>query len=184
MISVEELYKLAKSKNIVVYNDLPEELGYGVSFRFLDSSYAIALRDPSAYTVDTITLKEVLAHELGHCMTDGFPTADMTNEQKTLVEIKATLWAISKIMPLSEVIYAVNNGHNTPSKLSEFFGMSLSMVRIALLWYEEKLPIAFEPIKVKPITNEIKDTNYQLWCEKVEEYFNSALIKEMIYADV
>lgn len=129
---LDSLYKIADNENIVIRRNCPEEL-VAIAIRFPDDSMLIALSHLMCAPRGA-SLAELLAHELGHCLTNSFYKT-FTKEERRLCEDKANTWAIQHVMPLSEVEKAKACGVRSVRALSQRFRVSRDFVRRALAYY-------------------------------------------------
>lgn len=92
--------------------------------------------------VDPVKLKsekqerELLAHELGHCMTGAFYTCSSPLQVRGQMEWRATLWAIKKLIPKDELQKAVKNGIIELWELAERFEVSEDIMQKAVEYYK------------------------------------------------
>ncbi len=78
----------------------------------------------------------VLAHEMGHCLTGSFYTLDSDLCQRQRCEERADRWAIGRLVPLSELKAALDQGM-PPHELAEHFGVPEAFLEKCLRYYHE-----------------------------------------------
>lgn len=88
---------------------------------------------------NNIEEKEVLAHELGHCIKYAFYTGHSPLELRAQKECRANKWAAVNLVPFNELMDALNNGVVEIWELAEHFEVSEDTIRQAACFYEEKL---------------------------------------------
>jgi Zn-dependent peptidase ImmA (M78 family) len=105
MMTDEALRKYAKRKQIEIYDEIlqgfvPEDKKEKKAFalRFQDGSMAIMIA--KSQDRDGLSEKELLAHELGHCMMNAFPGNGHSEEE---CEEIANAWAYKRCVPEREL---------------------------------------------------------------------------------
>lgn len=88
--------------------------------------------------VDTTAGETVcLAHEMGHCLTGTFYSADDDVYRKGRCEQRADRWAMERLVPLGELKAALRRGVSRPYELAEHFGVTEEFVCKCLEYYHE-----------------------------------------------
>lgn len=80
-----------------------------------------------------------LGHENGHCSTGAVYTIDAPILTREKCEYKANKSATYKLVPINELIDAVENGARTVWELAERFEVTEDFMHFALRVYEEDL---------------------------------------------
>ena len=92
--------------------------------------------------VDPVKLKsekqerELLAHELGHCMTGAFYTCSSPLQVRGQMEWRAKFWQIKKLIPKDELQKAVKNGIIELWELAEYFEVTEDLMKTAVEYYK------------------------------------------------
>ncbi len=127
-----DLYQLAEQKGVTVdcfalksRESLSLMDGDGACFVAIDPMQLTSTRDE--------TVK--LAHEVGHCTTGSFYSAYATCEIRQQKENHANKWAISTLIPKSELEAAIAQGYTEPWDLADYFGVTEAFMRLAMTWY-------------------------------------------------
>lgn len=132
-MTLNNLYDLASTKDITVAT-MPLPYLKGVS-TVINGDYYIGLN--CTETKNTVEEKEVLAHEMGHCITGAFYNVYSPYDIKARHEGKADKWAIRKLIPLHELKYAINSGFTEFWELAEYFEVPERFLIKALKFYED-----------------------------------------------
>lgn len=129
-----DLYALAQSNGTIIECfDLPNVVSTSVMFP--DGSTFIGI-DP--FGIDsTATERVCLAHELGHCVTGSFYNIYARCDLREKHERKATKWAIKKLIPLSQLNYAISMGIFEVWDLADYFNVTEEFIKKALSYYIE-----------------------------------------------
>lgn len=77
-----------------------------------------------------------LAHEMGHCMTGSFYTAETDLLQRLRCETRADRWAYCLLVPLEELRRLLEQGVTRPDELAEHFGVTEAFLRDCLDYYK------------------------------------------------
>ena len=106
-----------------------ENHGHMVYYMNLQDVKAVTLDDDGSFIALSNALqgsevKEIAAHELGHCEYGGFYNRYSANEVKAKAEYRADKWAYSKLVPVRAVRRAIKKGAQTPWELAEVFDVS------------------------------------------------------------
>ena len=134
MPALEDMYRLADEKGIVVYGfPLPESRA--VSVMGTDGSCAIGIDSSRRYS--TAEEKSMLIHELGHCSTGAFYNSASPLSLIGKCEKKADEWAILNMLPLDALVGAYRSGLCTSFELAEYFEVSEQLVNKAIEYYFE-----------------------------------------------
>ena len=101
-MTTNELYDYAEANGIGVYD-----------FR-LDGRKALAV--PNAIALDTLRMtardeKLILAHEVGHCMTNTFYTEATPGVTRSRCETRATKWAVKHLIEEAKLRAALAQGY-------------------------------------------------------------------------
>lgn len=125
---LDKLYILANAKNIPIDENCPKNIK-SMSVRFYDGSKVIGLSkdDDSEFTK-----LELMAHEMGHCMTESFYEGYSPFELREKHEYKANAWAVNEIVPFSELCKAVKKGYRELWELAEHFNVSSRFMEKAI----------------------------------------------------
>lgn len=86
---------------------------------------------------------ESLAHELGHCETDGFYTELSAPAARYRAEEMARRWSYKKTVPLRKIVDAIARREAEPWQLAEELGVPERMIRAAIGYYRDVLAVAF-----------------------------------------
>ena len=86
--------------------------------------------------------KEILAHELGHCVTDAIYKHDSIYPKGKL-EHQADAWAIKKLIPKDELMNAFRSMgiDGTDYDIAERFGVSVDFLHKAMEYYKNSSPM-------------------------------------------
>lgn len=76
------------------------------------------------------------AHELGHCETGAFYNRYSKFDVISKHEYKADKWAVQRLMPVDELLSAVDKGYTQAWELAEYFGVTEDFVRRAYEIYK------------------------------------------------
>lgn len=82
--------------------------------------------------------KCVLAEELGHYFTSVGDILNLKIESNRKQEIRARNWAIQKLVPFDELIFAHQQGYASVYELSEYFDVTEDFMKEAVLFYQRK----------------------------------------------
>ncbi len=138
MNKLDELYEIAKAEGVTIDEfNLPELKAVIVRTKTgchigLDSKYAAIPH----------LKRELLAHELGHCVRNAVYTNDSLYPMGKL-EHQASSWAIEELVPRDELIKAyVSCGiDGTEYDIAERFGVSVEFLREAVEYYKNSAPM-------------------------------------------
>lgn len=83
--------------------------------------------------------KNLLAHELGHCIKYAFYTGISPLELRAQKEYRANKWAVETLIPFDELSDALENGITETWELAEYFNIGEHMIVFAFQLYEENL---------------------------------------------
>ena len=132
MNKLNELYTLAQDENINVYCfDLP--MTHSMSVCSNGKSY-VAL-DPFTFNSSAEEIY-FLAHELGHCLTGSFYNRFSEIDIRAKHELRADKWAIKKLIPKDELMYAFEHGVIEPWDLAEYFDVTEDFILKAVEYYK------------------------------------------------
>lgn len=126
-----QLYNIAEQNDISVYHfqlnpiksmSIPETIG-------IDADQLN----------NTTEEKELLAHELGHCIKRSFYTGSSSLELRSKMEYSANKWAVQNLIPYQDLIEALEHGITEIWDLSEYFEVSDDLIIMAFNLYECEL---------------------------------------------
>lgn len=129
LTKTEELEQIAEDNGICIDNDCPAEI----------SAMSVCL--PCGIKViglnreDWQTVPERLAHEVGHCLTDGFYPIGAMRSNRWKAEYQANKWAILHLIPFDSLEEAVEDGNLELWQLAEYFSVSQAFVQSAIDYY-------------------------------------------------
>ena len=126
------LYEYAQQHDIpVTWFDF--QRAESLSVRLPDGSCAIAI-DP--WKMSTVAEETVaLAHELGHCETGSFYSAESPLSLRSRMENRADKWAIRHLIPADALSRALREGCCEVWDLAERFGVTEDFMRKALCYH-------------------------------------------------
>ncbi len=125
------LYKIADENGISVYHfplspiksmSVPGSIG-------IDADMLETTRDE----------KELLAHELGHCMRNAFYTGRSDFQLRGQCEAKANKWEVETLIPFDELEIALKDGCCEKWEIAEYFDVPETVVELASKLYEDRL---------------------------------------------
>ncbi len=129
-----KLYKIADREGIRV--DFPNMPNVKSACISLNGKNFIAIDKSVRY--GSAEEKVKLAHEIGHCASNGFYSVGVHLKDREENEKKADSWAIENLVPLSELEKAIKNGQEDILELAEYFGVTESFMQKTLQYYSEK----------------------------------------------
>ena len=129
-----KLYKIADREGIRV--DFPNMPNVKSACISLNGKNFIAIDKSVRY--GSAEEKVKLAHEIGHCRSNGFYAVGEDLKDREEKEKKADSWAIENLVPLSELEQAIKNGQEDISALAEYFGVTEHFMQKTLQYYSEK----------------------------------------------
>lgn len=138
MDKMDELYEIAKSEGITIDEVLLPDLG-AVVLKMEDGCYIGLDKNASS---DPQQKKELLAHELGHCVRNAVYSIDSSYPHGKL-EHQASAWAIKKLIPKDQLIKALKNRgiDITDYDIAEHFGVSVEFLYKAVEYYKNSAPM-------------------------------------------
>lgn len=80
-------------------------------------------------------LKEVLAHEMGHCATGCTHKLSSPHDLIEKHEYKANRWAFERYLPPAQLARAIEAGYTEAWQLAEWFDLPQPFVEKALAYY-------------------------------------------------
>lgn len=125
MCEIKELYKIAESNDIEVFN------GNFPICKGIASDGFIGIDNDLKGAGETVCL----AHELGHCMTGAFYSVTAPMLDRVRAERKADKWAIKKLVPADELERAMKCHYLF--EVAEIFGVTEDFIRKAVKYYAE-----------------------------------------------
>ena len=138
-MQLSDLYSELRSQDISLY---VKAIGFSraatIEYRgkyavFLDSSCFESLR----------TMKQVLAHEIGHCATGCTHRVSSPLDLVERHEYKADRWAIERCLPFDELREAMRRGAREPWQLADYFDLPESFIRQAIRYYTGPRSLSF-----------------------------------------
>ncbi len=134
MDNLNELYNLAEEQDIgVISFDLPET--QSLSVMDIEGNCYIGI-DP--FALESYSDEAVhLAHELGHCITGSFYNRYSKVDIRERHEYRANKWAIKKLIPKDELVYAFEHGIIEPWDLADYFNVTEDFIKKAVKLYNE-----------------------------------------------
>lgn len=125
MKDIADLQDLAESHDISIdYIDCPECTSMSLC---LDGKCYVGM-DRNTRGNDELVH---FAHELGHCETGAFYNIYSKHNVISKYEYKADKWAVQRLMPIDELLSAVEEGYTEVWELAEYFGVTEDFVRRA-----------------------------------------------------
>ena len=125
MTDISDLKELADKDGIAVdYISCPE---CGSMSLLLDGNCYIGIDK----NVESDKELVCFAHELGHCETGAFYNRYSKFDVISKHEYKADKWAVQRLMPVEELLSAVEKGYTEAWELAEYFGVTEDFVRRA-----------------------------------------------------
>ena len=138
-MQLSDLYSELRSQDISLYvKDIGFSQAATIEYRgkyavFLDSSCFESLR----------TMKQVLAHEIGHCATGCTHRVSSPLDLVERHEYKADRWAIERCLPYSALQDAMREGFREPWQLAEYFDLPEEFVHLAIEYYTGPKALCF-----------------------------------------
>lgn len=129
-----ELYNYADAQNIAV-DAFPLGKPEALSVCDADGDCFIAI-DPFRLR-GAADEKTKLGHELGHCMTGAFYSADCPWQVRSRLENRAQKWEIEHLIGREALRAAVAEGYTQVWELAERFGVTEDFMRKAVRWYRD-----------------------------------------------
>lgn len=129
---LKKIYEVAKMHGSIIDEPFPKDL-VGMSLILPNGECLIFVGDEIE---EPYTVLEVLAHELGHYMTNGFYDIYTPYYGRKNVERLADLWAYYFVMNPFEVEKAYKEGIKDIDDLAYYFGVSQEFVEEALEAYD------------------------------------------------
>ena len=134
-MSLDELYALADAEEIGVFcRDLPA--ARCLSIQNGDGRCFIGI-DPMQ--IDTHAEEaELLAHELGHCMTGSFYNQYVSLDVRRKHENRADFWMVTHLVPAHKLSQLIEQGLTEPWQMAEALDVSQHVIETALRLYSRK----------------------------------------------
>lgn len=121
------LYQVAEKENIRIDRmSIPLTVGIAVPG-------AICLDED--LTFDGPLERSVMAHELGHCLTDSFYHRSAPAFIRRRMENRADKWAVSNLVPKNELRNAILDGRTSIWDLAEYFNVTDDLIKKAICLY-------------------------------------------------
>ncbi len=127
MIDIKEMYAEAEESDVII---IDEELKSCEAMSVCDEGMCLVAIDPHKVK-DCADRRVKMAHELGHCKTGAFYNMYSKHNVISKNEYKADKWAIQRLMPIDELLSAVEEGYTEVWELAEYFGVTETFVRRA-----------------------------------------------------
>lgn len=127
-----ELYAFAEQEGITIdIISVPQNKSLSVH---LDNRFYVAIDET---IMETSSDKRVhLAHELGHCATNSFYNLYAPLDLREKHEYHANKWAVTNLIPKSELVALLKNGYEKWS-IAEYFNVTEDFVNLAIYMYFE-----------------------------------------------
>ena len=129
-----ELYHYANTQNVRV-DAFPLGKTEALSLQDADGDCFVAI-DPFRVK-SAADEKTKLGHELGHCMTGAFYSADCPWQVRSRLENRAQKWEIEHLIGREALRAAVAEGYTQVWELAERFGVTEDFMRKAVRWYRD-----------------------------------------------
>lgn len=127
-----DLYAFARQQNIeVLPYPMPENGSMSV---MLDSGKCFVGLDDGVRD-GSVQERVHLSHELGHCVTGSFYNIYAAVDCRQRHENRADKWAVTTLIPVSDLDDAVADGCTEVWELAERFQVTEEFVRKAVCWY-------------------------------------------------
>ena len=127
-----DLYAFARQQNIeVLPYPMPENCSMSV---MLDSGKCFVGLDDGVRD-GGVQERVHLSHELGHCATGSFYNIYAAVDCRQRHENRADKWAVTALIPVSDLDDAVADGCTEVWELAERFQVTEEFVRKAVCWY-------------------------------------------------
>lgn len=133
MIQTSKLYDLAEKENIKIYN-------YNISgvsgmFVNIENINAITLNK----SLTSYQEKTTLAEELGHYYYEAtYPVTCSNLQLISKQEYRAKKWAYNVLVPIKDLLYALNRGIDNIDELSDFFEVPSKFMKDCMNYYKER----------------------------------------------
>ncbi len=135
------IYEIAANNKISV-NFLPLPKSQAMSVCAADGSCHIAI-DPNQLTNEADE-KVKLCHELGHCITGSFYSIDNVLDLRGRHEYRANKWAIKQLVPIDDLLSALQRGITSLWELADYFGVTEWFMQKAYDYYHSQYPNAIK----------------------------------------
>lgn len=135
-MTLERLFQLAAELNIDV--DVRELHGELTAVSFPAAAVG---GERCAIAIDYTKLPDkrermqVLAHELGHCITGTFYRNGDSEARKAACERAADAWAYKALVPIGVLTTAVESGCTSVEQLARYFGVTETFLERAVAYY-------------------------------------------------
>lgn len=134
-MELDELYQLAKEKNIKVM-DFPLPENTAVTLNMGEDSFVGV--DPAVFG-SKCREKVVLAHELGHIETDSVYSFKSEKNLRNSKEQKAEKWAIERLIPKEELFSQIKKiGYTDVPTLAVHFEVTEEFMDKAIKYYSKQ----------------------------------------------
>ncbi|MBP3705954.1 MAG: ImmA/IrrE family metallo-endopeptidase [Clostridia bacterium] len=128
-MEINRLYSLANQSGVTV-DRMPLPENGSISIKFKDKMFIGIDKNASSSHE-----KVYLAHELGHCQTSSFYNIYSPFDIRGKHERRATIWAISKLIPKTVYQKAIRLGYDNIYSLAEYFGVTPDFMQKAVDYY-------------------------------------------------
>lgn len=140
-MKLNKLYEMAEEFHIDVH-DFQMQCTPSQSQMIEDGSCHIAIDKKQMNT--NAQEKVVLSHEIGHCVTGSFYNRYSQHDIKSRHENRANKKAAHLLVPLDKLINAIEEGYDNVWELAEYFEITETFMRKALMIYKDDLRMAYE----------------------------------------
>ena len=131
-IDVCNLYDIAEAEDIDI---LPFSLPETGSLSIMSDSGKCYIGMDNSISDNGTQERVHLAHELGHCITGSFYNIYAAIDYRQRHENRADKWAISKLIPVTDLDDAVAEGYCEVWDLADYFGVTEDFVKKAVCYY-------------------------------------------------
>ena len=128
-MTLEQLYGIAADYGIEI-DDFPMR-----SLRAVALPEGCIAMDRRKFADET-EYKCVLAHEIGHCVTQSFYFFDSEPSVREFSERQANFWAVESLVPVNKLRHAIRRGILHPMHLARMFDVTDRIIRVALELYD------------------------------------------------
>lgn len=132
------------------FYEFADERGYQINYLSLPETHSIAMPvGETAYIGmdnDLSSAEETtcLAHELGHCEYGGFYKRTSPLDVLEKHEYHANVWAILRLVPYTQLVYALKQGYTERWELAEYFETTEDFIMLAIEYYRDRKGYNFD----------------------------------------
>lgn len=130
-MKTEKLYEIA-DKNGIKLEVFPLRANKAVSLLIGNNRYIALAPDVAVRSSEE---RVCLAHELGHCQTNGFYEIDAPVLTRKKCEARAEKWAVQNLIPKPELVRAVKYGCSDIQSLADYFSVTEDFIKKAIKLY-------------------------------------------------